>query len=362
MKRVLEGSQAVAQAVARCRPGLVCAYPITPQTHIVEELAKMVANGELDAEFLNVESEHSAASAVLGAVSTGTRAYTSTSSQGLLLMFEVLFNISGLRFPVVMTVANRAVSAPINIWNDQQDSLSVRDAGWIQWYAENNQISADLHILAYRLAEHPSISLPVMVCMDGYYLTHSFEPVDIPEQDEVDAFLPPYQPKKKLDPNNPLTFGTLVEPSHYAETRLMLDDAMGNVSGVLSKIAEEFEKKFHRQLPLPLNKYRTEGAETIVVAMGSICGNLRVAVDKMREKGYPVGLMALTQFRPFPSYEVRNCLERARTVVVLEKDSAREGWVRSPRKSALHFTRLRNTLWCMSALSDLVGGIPPQSF
>ncbi|MHA2611582.1 MAG: pyruvate ferredoxin oxidoreductase [bacterium JZ-2024 1] len=319
MKRVLEGSQAVAQAVARCRPGLICAYPITPQTHIVEELAKMVANGELDAEFLNVESEHSAASAVLGALAAGTRAYTSSSSQGLLLMFEVLFNISGLRLPAVMTVANRAISAPINIWNDQQDSLSVRDTGWIQWYAENNQVAADLHILAYRLAESKSISLPVMICMDGYYLTHSYEPVEIPEQEEVDEFLPPYQPERKLDPAHPLTFGTLVEPTYYAETRFMLDDAMGSVRGVLSRISEEFERKFRRRLPLPLDTFHTEDAQTIVVAMGSICGNLRVAVERMRDKGYPVGLVALTQFRPFPAYEVRNCLKRARTVLVLER-------------------------------------------
>src|SRR4030043_393044 len=189
MKQFLEGSLAVAEAVKLCKPGVISAYPFTPQTHIVEELAQMVADGELAAQFVNVESEHSAASVVLGAVATGVRAYTATSSQGLFYMAEVLFNIAGLRLPVILTCANRAVSAPINIWNDQQDSVSMRDTGWIQFYAENIQELVDLHLIAYRVGEDKSMMLPVMVCMDGYILTHGLETVDMPTQEQEDKFL-----------------------------------------------------------------------------------------------------------------------------------------------------------------------------
>ncbi|HEX9015759.1 MAG TPA: pyruvate ferredoxin oxidoreductase, partial [Chloroflexota bacterium] len=218
MRKVVEGSAAVAEAIKACRAQVISAYPITPQTHIVQELSEMVANGELNAEFIKVESEHSAASAALGASAVGARAYTASSSQGIMLMAEVLFNIAGMRFPIVMTTANRAISAPINIWNDQQDSMSVRDAGWIQLYAEDNQEAVDLHVQAYRIAEDSRVQLPVMVCMDGFVLTHSYEPVDIPEQALVDRFLPPYNPANKLDPSNPRTFGTYAEEG-YSETR-----------------------------------------------------------------------------------------------------------------------------------------------
>ena len=199
MKEFIEGSHAVAQIVKRCRPGVVSAYPITPQTHIVEDLAQMVADKELNAQFVNVESEHSAASVVLGSEATGVRSYTATSSQGLLLMAEVVFNIAGLRLPLVMTTANRAVSAPINIWNDQQDVMAVRDSGWVLLFGETNQEVVDLHLQAYRLAEDPRVMLPVMVNMDGFILTHGMEVVDMPSQEEVDKFLPPYKTTYKLD-------------------------------------------------------------------------------------------------------------------------------------------------------------------
>src|SRR3989338_10658844 len=205
MKQFLEGSHAVAEIVKLCKPGVISAYPITPQTHIVEDLAQMVANGELNAQCVNVESEHSAASVVLGGVAAGVRSFTATSSQGLFYMAEVLFNISGMRLPLVLTCANRSLSAPLNIWNDQQDSVSLRDSGWIQLYAEDIQEAADLHLIAYRLAEDKSMMLPVMVCMDGFILTHGIETVDIPSQEEVDKFLPPYKPLYKLDPENPMT-------------------------------------------------------------------------------------------------------------------------------------------------------------
>ncbi|RKY38577.1 MAG: pyruvate ferredoxin oxidoreductase, partial [Candidatus Omnitrophota bacterium] len=224
MKKFIEGSQAVAEAIRLCKPGVISAYPITPQTHIVENLAQFVADGELDAQFVNVESEHSAASVVLGALATGVRAFTATSSQGLLLMAEVLYNIAGMRLPLVLTCANRALSAPISIWNDHQDSLGMRDTGWIQVYGENNQEVLDLHIQAYKLAE--KIMLPVMVCMDGYILTHGYEPVDVPEQEKVDEFLPSYQSHYKLDPSRPITMGYLAEPAYYMETRIDIQNAL----------------------------------------------------------------------------------------------------------------------------------------
>ena len=201
MLKQIEGSHAVADVVALCRPNVIPAYPITPQTHIVEALSQIVADGRLDAEFINVESEFAAASAVLGASAAGARAYTATTSQGLLLMTEVIYCLAGMRLPVVMTCANRAISAPLNIWNDHQDSMSVRDAGWIQLHAEDNQEAADLHIQAFRIAEETF--LPVMVCMDGFILTHAFEPVDIPEQKQVDDFLPPQKPRPIVDPGWP---------------------------------------------------------------------------------------------------------------------------------------------------------------
>ena len=215
MKKIVEGSAALAEAVALCRPNVISAYPITPQTHIVEGIAKLIADGKLDAVSVNVESEHSAASVCLGASATGARTYTATSSQGLLLMGEVVFNIAGMRLPVVMTCANRSVSAPINIWNDQQDSISLRDAGWIQLYAESNQEVVDFHVQAFRLAEDPEVCLPVMVCMDGFILTHAYEIVDMPEQEQVDQFLPPYQPEEFLTPKDPRSFGYLATPEYY---------------------------------------------------------------------------------------------------------------------------------------------------
>jgi pyruvate ferredoxin oxidoreductase alpha subunit len=194
MLKQIEGSHAVAECVAKCRPNVISAYPITPQTHIVEELASIVGRGDLDAEYVNVESEFSAASVVLGASAAGARAYSATTSQGLLLMSEVIYCIAGMRLPIVFTIANRAISAPLSIWNDQQDSMALRDAGWIQLHAEDNQEATDLHIQAFKIAEETH--LPVMVCMDGFILTHAFEPVDVPDQKEVDNFLPPFRPTK----------------------------------------------------------------------------------------------------------------------------------------------------------------------
>jgi len=320
VREFLEGSQAVAEAIKLCKPGVISAYPITPQTHIVEELAQMVANGELNSQFVNVESEHSAASVVLGAVACGVRAFTATSSQGLLYMAEVIFNIAGMRLPLVLTCANRAISAPINIWNDQQDSVSLRDAGWIQLYAENNQEVIDFHLMGYRLSEDKSVMLPVMVCMDGFILTHGMEPVDIPEQEKVDKFLPAYKPLYKLDPAEPLTMGLLADPDYYQETRFAIQETLKDVLNFIPKISAEFRNVFGRDYKDGLvEEYYTKDAEKVIVAMGSVCGTIKEVVDELRRKEKKVGLLKIISYRPFPYARVYEALKFVPRVAVLDK-------------------------------------------
>ena len=320
MLKALEGSKAVAEVVKLCRPHVISAYPITPQTHIVEGLAKMVADGELESEFVNVESEHSAASVVLGASATGARTYTATTSQGMLLMVEVLYNIAGLRLPVVLGGVNRAVSAPINIWNDYQDSMAARDTGWIQLYAEDNQEACDMHIQAYKIAEREDILLPVMVCMDGFLITHSIEPVDIPSQEEVDRFLPPYRPRHYLTPKNPLTFGYLMGPEGYMETRYQIQVAMERAKGVIEEVAREFSSLFGRYYGGLVDPYRLDDAETAIVSMGSAVGVIKDTVDVLRKEGQKVGALKVRSYRPFPKEAVREALRGIKRVVVIEKD------------------------------------------
>ncbi|MCM8795114.1 MAG: pyruvate ferredoxin oxidoreductase [Candidatus Omnitrophica bacterium] len=319
MKGFLEGSRAVAEVIKLVKPGVISAYPITPQTHIVEELARMVANGELPAQFINVESEHSAVSVCLGAVATGVRAYTATSSQGLIYMSEVLFNIAGMRLPLVLTCANRALSAPINIWNDHQDSISVRDTGWIQLYAEDIQEVVDLQIIAYRLAEDKALMLPVMVCMDGFILTHGIENVDIPNQEQVDRFLPFYKPLYKLDPDEPLTMGLLADPDYYLETRFALQETLKEALSLIPKITQEFAKVFSRQYPGLIEEYKTKDAERVIVAMGSVCSTIKEVVDELRAKGKKVGLLKIITFRPFPAKEIYDALKNVPKVAVLDR-------------------------------------------
>jgi pyruvate ferredoxin oxidoreductase alpha subunit len=319
MKVFIEGSHAVAEAVKRCKPGVICAYPITPQTHIVERLSEMVADGKLKAEFINVESEHSAASVVLGSTATGVRSYTATSSQGLILMAEVLFNIAGMRLPVVLTCVNRALSAPINIWNDHQDSMAVRDAGWIQFYAENNQEVHDLHFVAYRVAEDKNIMLPCMVCMDGYILSHGYEVVDLADQEKVDEFLPPYDPPYKLDPEEPLTMGLLGDPNYYMETRFAISRTMEEVLELLPQVESEFEKIFGRKLPLLVEEYKLEDADKALIAMGSVSGTIKEVVDELRKAGEKVGFLRIISFRPLPKEGIYQALRNVKKVGVLDK-------------------------------------------
>jgi pyruvate ferredoxin oxidoreductase alpha subunit len=317
MLKQIEGSYAVADVVAMCRPNVISAYPITPQTHIVEGLALIVGEGRLDAEFVNVESEFSAASVVLGASAAGARAYTATSSQGLLLMSEVIYCIAGMRLPIVLTCANRAISAPLSIWNDHQDSMALRDAGWIQLHAEDNQEAADLHIQAFKIAEQTY--LPVMVCMDGFILTHAFEPVDVPEPKDVDAFLPPFQPKNIVDPRWPRGIGLFADPRFYMETRYILHRAMEKSEETIKEVSADFAKTFGRDSGGFLKTYNLEEAEMVIVSMGSVVGTIKDLIDQLKEEGKKVGLLQICSYRPFPRKEIYNVLKDKMNIVVLEK-------------------------------------------
>ncbi len=319
MRKMIEGSRAVAEAVALCRPEVISAYPITPQTHIVEELSQIVADGELDAEYVRVESEHSAASVCLGAVAAGSRSYSATTSQGMLLMVEVLFNIAGMRLPLVITGVNRAISAPLNIWNDQQDTMTIRDSGWLQLYAEDNQEALDMHFQAFKISEDDRVLLPVMVCMDGFILTHTYEAVDMPTQEQVDAFLPKYNPLYKLDIADPYTLGAYSGPERYHEVRYVIQEDCNGSLAVVKEVAQQFKDAFGRWYGDLLDSYKTEDAETVYVAMGSVIGTMRDWIDAERAKGEKVGLVKVRCFRPFPAEEIAAALAPAKKVVVLEK-------------------------------------------
>lgn len=321
MLKQCEGSFAVAEAVAMCRPEVICAYPISPQTHIVEGLGERVKSGKLQpCEFINVESEFAAMSVAIGASAAGARAYTATASQGLLFMVEAVYNASGLGLPIVMTVANRAIGAPINIWNDHSDSMSQRDCGWIQLFAENNQEAADLHIQAFRLGEE--LSLPVMVCMDGFILTHAYERVDLPMQEQVDAYLPPFVPRQVLDPAEPVSIGAMVGPEAFTEVRYLAHAKQMQALELIPQHAAEFSKIFGRDSGGLVRPYRCDDAETIVVALGSVLGTLKDTIDEMCDTGHKIGVLGIISFRPFPLQAVREVLQHAKRVVVLEKSLA----------------------------------------
>lgn len=318
MREQIEGSKAVAKAIAACRPHVICAYPISPQTHIVEELSRLAKVGELpNCEYVNVESEFAAMSVAIGASATGARAYTATASQGLLYMVEAVFNASGMRLPVVMTVANRAIGGPINIWNDHGDTMSQRDCGWIQLFAEDNQEAADLHVQAFRIAE--IMSMPVMVCMDGFILTHAVEPVDVPERDQVDRYLPSHDPRQKLDPEAPITIGAMVGPEAFTEVRYLAHLRSHESLEVIEQAGAEFEEIFGRASGGLLRTYRCEDAATIIVALGSLVGTLKDVVDARREAGERIGVLSICSFRPFPDAAIVEALRGASRVVIAEK-------------------------------------------
>lgn len=318
--KVVEGSEAVAFAVKACRPQVISAYPISPQTHIVEKLAQMHAQGELPAEYVRVESEFSAASVVSGASAAGSRSYTASSSQGLLLMTEVLYASVGLRLPFVITGVNRSISAPISIQVDHQDTISLRDSGVIQIYVESSQEAYDAHIASFKIAEDPRILLPVMICMDGWILTHSYERVSFMEQGEIDHFLPPFNPPNYLDEKNPKTWGSYAEDNVLMEFKYSVQKAMLYGKQRIKEIFSELAKITGRDDGGLIEAYRTEGAEVILVAMGSMVGTIKDEVDRLRAKGKQVGLVKIRCFRPFPHEDIWEAIKGSRVVAVMEAD------------------------------------------
>ena len=320
--RVVEGSYAVAHAVMCCRPDVISAYPITPQTHIVENLSQLVADGELDSAFLTVDSEFSALSLLVGSTACGGRGYSSTTSQGLALMYEVLYNVSGMRLPIVMTVANRAIGAPLNIWNDQQDSIGARDVGWIQIYAENVQEAVDATLQAYKIAEDRDIRTPVMVCMDGFILTHVYEPVELLDKEKAREFLPDFKPEHILDPARPMTFGAFADPSTYTEFRYQQFEAQLKALPKIEEVARQFEESFGRYYGGLIDGYFLDDAEIVIVTLGSVVGTVKDAIDAMRSEGKKVGLLKIRSYRPFPVQALRKALKDAAVIAVMEKDVA----------------------------------------
>ena len=324
MRKQIEGSRAIAEAVAACKPDVICAYPISPQTHIVEALDDITRKGELgNSEFINVESEFSAMSVAIGVSAAGSRVYTATASQGLLFMVEPVFNASGLGLPIVMTVANRAIGAPINIWNDHSDAMSQRDSGWIQLYAQDNQSAADLHVFAFRLAE--LVSLPVMVCMDGFVLTHAMEQIDVPETAQAQKFLKPFEPRQVLDTDVPVSIGAMVGPEAFTEVRYLAHLKQIEALNAIPTLADEFEAVFGRRAAGAddvrglLTHYRAADADTVVIALGATIGTIEDTIDEMREAGDSIGLIGITAFRPFPFAALREAISGAKRIVIVER-------------------------------------------
>ncbi len=348
---VMEGSMAIAQAIKACRPAVISAYPITPQTHIIEFLAKMVATGELDAEYIRTDSEFSSASVAGGASATGVRAYTASSSQGLLLMTEVIYYLAGARLPVVITGANRQVSAPIGLQPDIQDSASLRDAGIIQLYVESAQEAYDTHIQSFKIAEHHDILLPVMVCVDGYTLTHVYEPVRTLDQEAVDAFVPPYVPLHYLSPDRPMTFGSYSDETNTLEFHYMTHQAMQTAAAQIKAVALEYQSAFGLYHGGLIDACGADDAEIILVAMGSVVSTLREAVDKLRDEGQPVGLIKVRSLRPFPQREILEAVKNARAVVVLDRalSMGAQGILATDVKAALYNAPRRPLLLGMLA-------------
>jgi pyruvate ferredoxin oxidoreductase alpha subunit len=314
----MEIALAAAEAVALCKPDVVAAYPITPNTHIPEHLSDIVAEGRLDADFICVESEHSALSACCGASGAGARAFTATSSQGLLYMAEIVPIVSSMRLPVVMAIGNRALSGPINIWNDHSDIMSQRDTGWISLFAADGQESVDMMIQAFKIAEHRDVMLPVNVNLDGFQLTHVVEPMMLPDQKEVDRFLPAYKPYAAVHPDNVVSMGALAMPDIYNEAIMAKDHALISSKKVILDIWKEWEEQFGRKYE-PIGAYRMEGAQVALLTLGSMGDTAEVAIDELRDKGVPAGLLKLKLWRPFPSEELIKAVAGLKSLVVIDR-------------------------------------------
>ena len=334
---------AIAEAVRLADTDVVAAYPITPQTHIVERLAELVANGHLDAEFIPVESEHSAMSACLGSSAVGARTFTATAGQGLELMHEVLYVASAMRLPIVMVVANRALSGPLNVWGDHSDAMAVRDVGWLQIFAENGQQALDLTICAFRMAEDQRILFPVMIHIDGFHLSHVVEPLIPLNEEQVERFLPPYHLPFALNTQNPVTMGAFAAPNWYTEAKKAQDISFAVTRPVITEIWKEFGEISGRYYS-PVEHYRSEGAKVLLLTMGSFSETAMLAVDDLRSSGEEVGLIRLRLWRPFPFDELRKAVESADTLVVLDRAISMggpEGAVCSEVKAALYSQRKR---------------------
>ncbi len=317
MKKVIMGNHAVSYGVRASEAKVISAYPITPQTHIVELLSEMCANGEIDAKFIKVESEHSAMAACIGASAAGARAFTATSSQGLLLMHEMLHWAVGARLPIVLANVNRAVGPPWSIWTDQNDSLSQRDVGWLQIYCESNQEVQDTIPQAFKIAEE--LQMPVMIVMDAFFLSHTFEIVDIIEKEQVREFLPPYEPEIKIDTADQHSFGNLAGPDYYMELRYMIQKAMDRGLDVVKRVDKEFEDKFGRGYGL-IEPYHCDDAETILVTSGTVASTTRAVIDELRDEGVKIGSLKIRVFRPFPIEEVFDVLSKAKKVAVIDRN------------------------------------------
>ena len=363
-KRVgMEVSIAAAEAVKMANVDCIAAYPITPQTHIVEHISELVANGELDAEFIPVESEHSALSVCAGTSAVGARTYTATSSQGLALMHEILFIVSGMRLPIVMSVANRALSAPLSIWNDHSDIMASRDCGWIQIFTENGQEVFDHSLCAFKIAEDSRVLMPTIINLDGFTLSHVVEPLELETQELVDGFLPPYKPLYALHPDKPLTMGAFGMPEIYAEAKKAQDMALRNSYPVILEVWKEWGDLTGRHYH-PMESYRMEGAKIALLTMGSFGEVAMEAVDRMREKGIAVGLLKLRLWRPFPFEVIRQATQGLEMLVVMDRALSTGGVggpVCSEIRAALYQQSKRPKV--MSFIAGLGGrDMPPEQF
>jgi len=337
-KRIgLEASFATAEAARMADVDVIAAYPITPQTHIPERLAEMVADGELNAAYVPVESEHSAMSACLGAAAVGARTFTATAGQGLELMHEVVYAASSMRYPVVMTVCNRALSAPLSVWGDHSDAMAVRDTAWIQVFCQNSQEAFDLTLWAFRVGEDPKVLFPVMVHLDGFHLSHVTEPVILPEQEEVDRFLPRFHYPFALDPNRPMTHGGFGPPDIYSEAKIAQELAFRQSKEVVLQGWKEFGDIFGRYYR-PVESYRIEGAKTLLMTMGSFTETAKIVIDDRRDKGEAIGLISLRLWRPFPFEEFRQAVKDAKIIIIFDRciSSGMGGPVFSEVRSALY--------------------------
>lgn len=317
-RKGMEVSIGLAEIASSCDVDVISAYPITPQTHVVEHLSEIVADGELDAEFIPVESEHSAMSACCGSSAAGARTFTATSSQGLALMHEILFIASSLRLPIVMVVANRALSAPINIWNDHSDAMTNRDCGWIQIFAENGQEAVDLVVQAFKMAEDKRVLLPVMVHFDGFILSHMVEPIELMDREEVKSFLPDYEPQQRLDIDNPLSMGPVGVPEVYTEAKMAHEAALRASYGPIVECLNDFGKQFGRTYK-PVESYKADDAEVLLVSMGGISETAMSWVDVQREKGEMVGLVRFRLWRPLPEEDFIGAVKNAKSLVIIDR-------------------------------------------